>query len=78
MTEQTVAGAAFVRIDVPRADGSGIATTQLYSPSAVYCITPTTEAIARAIAKQDQPAPVQRWELQLPAAPSDPNEDRPF
>jgi hypothetical protein len=37
--------------------------TQFYSGASVYCITPTTEAVARAVAHRAQPAPVQRWEL---------------
>ncbi len=59
--EQSLGGAAFVRIDVP-GDGADVAT-QLYSPSAVYCITPTTEDLARKLSKANQPAPVTRWEL---------------
>lgn len=68
VTEQEIAGAGLLRIDVP-GDGETIAT-QFYSPAAVYCITPTTEAIARALAKRDQPAPVQRWELAPALAPA--------
>lgn len=45
-----------------------VAATQFYSPSALYCLTPTTEAIARSIAKE--PMPVQRWELAPPAVRS--------
>lgn len=41
--------------------------TQFYSPSSVYCLTPTTETVARALAAKSRPAPVQRWEL--PPAP---------
>ena len=43
--------------------GEEWAATQFYSASAVYCITPTTEDIARKVAASAQPAPVQRWEL---------------
>lgn len=67
VSEATLAGGAFLRIDVPaEAEGTKPAT-QFYSPSSVYCLTPTTEETARAVAKLAQPAPVQRWELrQLP------------
>jgi hypothetical protein len=58
---QEIAGAGMLRIDVPGDDGP--VATQFYSPAAVYCITPTTEAIARSVAKKSQPTPVQRWEL---------------
>lgn len=59
--EQEIAGARFIRIDVPGPGGT--AATQLYSPQAVYCITPTTEEVARAVASANQPEPVTRWEL---------------
>src|SRR4051794_7323533 len=62
VSEQEIAGAAFLRIDVPGADGATVAT-QFYSPSAVYAITTTTEEMARAVALAHQPEPVTRWEL---------------
>lgn len=64
LREIQIAGADFLRIDVPGATGT--AATQFYAPSAVYCITPTTEATAREVAEPWRVAPVQRWEL--PAA----------
>ncbi len=63
LSEQTIAGASFLRLDVP-GEGDAVIATQFYAGAAVYCITPTTEAIARAIAKQSEPSPVQRWELE--------------
>jgi len=65
ISEATLGGGAFIRIDVP-GDGADVAT-QFYSPSAVYCITPTTEDIARRTASRNRPEPVTRYEL--PAAP---------
>ena len=72
---EEMAGASFFRLDVPgylhteptggQEERGG--ATQFYSASAVYCLTPTTEEIARALAEKTRPAPVQRWEL--PAAP---------
>lgn len=59
-----LAGASFFRIDVPTPNGKGFAT-QFYSPGAVYCLTPTTEETARAIAKREQPTPVHRYELEM-------------
>lgn len=59
LTEQEVAGKGFLRLDIPGQPPA----TQLYNPTAVYAITPTTEDIARAVAMTSQPAPVQRWEL---------------
>ena len=62
LTEQQIAGASFLRLDVP----SEPPATQYYAPSSVYAITPTTEEMARQVARRNRPAPVQRWEL--PAA----------
>ena len=64
--EATIGGASFIRIDVPNGDGP-VAATQYYAPASLYCLTPTTEAIARAVAKSNMPAPVARWELPEPA-----------
>lgn len=62
VTEVEVAGAAMLRIDVP-GEGDAPYAPQLYSPSALYCLTPTTEEAARAVARHNRPQPVQRWEL---------------
>jgi len=61
ITDAVIGGGAFLRIDVPSEDGKF--STQYYSPASVYCITPTSEEIARTVAKQSQPAPVNRWEF---------------
>jgi hypothetical protein len=75
LTEQEIGGQAFLRLDVPAADGQGHAATQFYSASAVYCITPTTEDLARRVAAGADPAPVKRWELPAPARDEDDVED---
>jgi hypothetical protein len=62
VTETTVAGAGFIRIDVPGPDVAAVAT-QLYAPAAVYAITPIAEDLARRFALACQPEPVSRWEL---------------
>lgn len=67
LTEQEIAGRGFLRLDVPPDDGQSSAS-QLYSPTSVYCTTPTTETVARAVATGSRPAPVHRWELE-PARP---------
>lgn len=66
VTEVNLAGAGFLRIDVPGAEGAPVAT-QYYPPSSVYCLTPTSEAMAKAVAVHNQPQPVSRWELPQPA-----------
>lgn len=63
VSETTFAGAGFVRIDVPADSKGNGGATQLYGASAIYCITATTETIARAAAELNRPEPVQRWEL---------------
>lgn len=65
VTEQDIAGVAMLRIDVP----CDPPTTQYYSGSAVYCITPTSEETARKVATMGRPAPVQRWELPAASGP---------
>lgn len=61
VTDAVIGGGSFLRIDIPNKDGSY--TTQYYSPGSVYCITPTSEEVARMVAIQNQPEPVYRWEL---------------
>ena len=63
VSEQTIAGAGLLRLDVYIGDAKEPNATQYYAPSAVYCVTPTKEEIARAFAKDHHPAPVTRWEL---------------
>ena len=62
--EATIAGAGVIRIDVPNEEGGE--TTQFYAPGALFSLTPTTEAVARAVARTNQPAPVSRFELEAP------------
>jgi len=53
VTEQTLGGASFIRVDVPNSDG-GIAYSKIFGASSIYCITPCTEAIARAMSRPDE------------------------
>ena len=60
--EETIGGASFIRIDIP--DKSGEASlTQFYSPSAVYCITPTTKEIVTSVVEKYSSEPIARWEI---------------
>jgi hypothetical protein len=63
--EVTIAGAGFLRLDVPGEQGA--VATQYYPPSSVYCISPCSEDIARRYAQHNQPQPVTRYELPAPA-----------
>jgi len=63
-------------IDCPRHGKDCVELTQFYGGSSIYCLTPTTEEMARAVAARNQPAPVQRWELPaLPAANESDHDD---
>ncbi len=64
LDEMEIAGTGFIRLRIPDGDDT---ITQFISPGAVYAITPTTEATARAAAAQWRPEPVQAWELERPA-----------
>ena len=67
VSEQEIAGAAFIRLDVHGSDDQAPAlVTQFYSSSAIYCLTPTTEAIARKLGARSQPEPVSPYELRAP------------
>jgi hypothetical protein len=61
VSECAIGGGAFLRIDMPMKDG--FTSTQFYSPASIYCITPTTEQIAREVALASQPEPVSKWEF---------------
>lgn len=81
LTEQQIAGAGFLRLDIPESDATeetrlaSQAATQFYAPSSVYAITPVTEEVARAVARRARPEPVHYYELQLPAAKAANRED---
>ena len=60
--EQTIGGVSFVRLDIFR-EGGNVVVTQLYNPSAIYCMTPTTKELAMRFSVGHTPAPVTRWEL---------------
>lgn len=59
VSEQTIGGASFVRIDVP-AVGKLQPFSKLFGAASIYCITPVTEevAIARATTLGQQPLSV--------------------
>jgi hypothetical protein len=57
--EVELAGQGLLRIDIP----SEPPVTQFYGVASVYCLTPTTEEVARAVAAQMSPQPVHPWEL---------------
>ena len=62
VTEATMAGGAFLRVDVPAFDHSP-AFTRFYGPGAIYSINPVTEEVARGLCERYRNEPVSRFEL---------------
>jgi len=62
LTEQTIGGCHFIRIDVPCC-GDQVAYTRFFTQGAIYSMTPTTEDIARRMADRLRAAPVQAYQL---------------
>jgi len=77
VTEQTIAGAAFLRVDVPtiqRANGAMLEIipgfTKFLPPQSIHSISPTTEEIIRAyLSTTSAPPPVSRCDLPTLAPP---------
>lgn len=68
VTEQTIGGCAFVRVDVPACDeipghSAAQAFTKLYGQGAIYAITFVDEAAARMTARQLRIQPIDTWQL---------------
>lgn len=62
VSEASMAGGTFLRVDVP-AIGPLPGYTKLFNPSAIYGITPVTEAVAMALLDHYRPEPVSRYEM---------------
>jgi hypothetical protein len=60
VTEQEVAGSAFVRVDVPDLDGEP-GFSKLFGPSAIYSLTPVTEDVARVACQRFAVRPLGTW-----------------
>lgn len=62
VSEATLAGGAFLRVDVPEFDGEP-GFTRFYGPGAIYSINPVTEEIARGLLGSHRNRPVSRFDL---------------
>lgn len=62
VTDATVAGAGFIRIDVPGPDGNPL-WTRFLNPSAVYGISPVSKEVALKSAAAFSEPPVHPWEF---------------
>jgi len=63
VTEATIAGGAFIRVDVPNDDGTAVLFTRFFGPSAVYSMSPISREMALTLAKTQSAEPVKRYEL---------------
>lgn len=62
VSEQSIGGSSFIRIDVPEVDGRE-AYTKIFGASTIYCITPVTERVARGLAAKMRGEPIKAWDL---------------
>lgn len=62
VTETSIAGGAFLRVDVPEGAGKP-AFTRFFGPGAIYSINPTTESLAREMLLMYRNEPVSRFYL---------------
>lgn len=78
LTEATIGGCSFVRVDVP-GDGENPGFTKLYGNGAIYAISFVSEEIARRAAAYFTVKPIQSYELaQLPHRSDEEEPEDPF
>lgn len=65
VSEQTIAGVAMLRVDVPATDGVE-KYTKFVSGNAIYSITPTTQEIAERAAVRLRVRPVSEYVVSVP------------
>lgn len=68
VTEETIAGGEFLRVDVPEVDGQ-VGFTKFYGASAIYSITPVSEEVARLALKRMRPEPINVYLPELKQLP---------
>ena len=66
VTEQVIAGAAMLRVDVPEVSEDRPKFTKFFASSAVYGVTPTTEENVRVAAGKLRARPIDLWILPNP------------
>lgn len=65
VTEQTIGGQAFIRLDVPELDGQP-AYTRFLGQGSIYSMTPVTEEIALNALRRIRPVPINVFYLSAP------------
>lgn len=74
VSEQSVGGQSFVRVDVPEIEGQA-AFTKLYGANAIYAITPvSSETMIRAV-QAFRVVPIEAYHLTIPTRPALPDPD---
>jgi len=75
VTETTLAGVAFLRVDIPELPDRAAAFTKYVGGSSIYAITPCTEAVARRVAEERRARPVELVDLNARPAIAAPDDD---
>jgi hypothetical protein len=75
VTEHTIAGQGFVRVDMPATEKT-LKWTKLIGTASIYAITPIEESIARAMCEELKQAPISAWDLKLLRLPAIENPQR--
>lgn len=72
VTEASIGGCSFLRVDVPEreGEGEGVKFTRYFGNGAIYSMTPVTEEVARRVGDGNAAAPVKPWEMPKAALPS--------
>jgi hypothetical protein len=63
VSEQSIGGASFVRVDVPECGPKNPAFTKLFGANSIYAITPVTEEVAKMTAQKLKQAPISVYDL---------------
>ena len=62
VSEQTIGGASFVRVDVPET-ATQPKFTRLLNPSAIYAINPISQEVMESLAKSMNKKPIDVWDI---------------
>jgi hypothetical protein len=62
VTEETIGGATFIRVDVPKTSKRE-SLTKFYGATAIYAITPTDQETAQLAAESFSAAPIETWRI---------------
>lgn len=81
VSEEVIAGAGFIRVDVPESEGVP-EFTKLLAPKSIYCITPCSEEVAVEAAKRMRKRPMPILDIpfqrQLPGTLADVTDDNDY